>query len=170
MTETAAGSGGGLRYASELATSEMVNQNTVATCVVACIRQLLIDSGIEVSERMLAEAVGILDGDGSTAESAARTLTELHPRLAYVGGCLPFEQLSVFFRRDPWVAFLRTDSGRVHSVIVDGFDGSLVRVRDPWGLTGPGTGNGVRATMELELFQSRWKTTFCNGVVPNRIK
>jgi len=170
MTRDAAGTGGGLRYSSEQAISMMVNQETAATCVVACVRQLLIDEGVTISETTLADVVGVLADEGSTADSAARTLSELHPRLSFVGGALSFDQLPIFFRRDPWIAFLRTDHGRVHSIIVDGCDEAFVRLRDPWGLTGPGSGDGVRATMELDLFQSRWRATFCNGVVPNRIK
>lgn len=170
MSGTIAGSGGGLSYSSEEPTAEMVNQGSIATCVVACVRQLLLDAGVEFSEADLTERIGLLDESGSTGESAARILTELHPRLVYLGGSLPLEQLSLFFRRDPWIAFLRTDSGRVHSVIVDNCAGKVVHVRDPWGLSGPGSNRGSRGTLELDAFEIRWRATFCNGIVPNRLK
>lgn len=98
-----------------------------------------------MSEGELIEQIGILEGVGSTAEAAAVALSDKHPRLNYVGGPLDDEKLELFLHRDPWIAFVKTDYGAVHSVIVDRCDGNLVHVRDPWGLGGPGSGTGTRA-------------------------
>jgi hypothetical protein len=170
MADATSGTGGGLRYITEVPTADMVNQGLPLSCVVACVRQLLRDAGAEVSEAALIEKIGILEGVGSTAESAAATLSDLHPRLHYLGGPLEDDKLFVFLRRDPWIAFVKTDYRAVHSVIVDRSEVNLVYVRDPWGLAGPGSGAGTRATLTLTDFRNHWGGAIYNGVVPNAIK
>lgn len=170
MADTTSGTGGGLRYVTEEPAADMVNQGLPLSCVIACVRQLLRDAETELSEAELIEQIGILEGVGSTAESAATVLSERHPRLRYVGGSLDDDKLAIFFRRDPWIAFVKTDFGAVHSVIVDRSEDELVYVRDPWGLAGPGSGTGTRATLTLADFRLHWGGAIFNGVVPNAIK
>jgi predicted double-glycine peptidase len=170
MADPLSGTGGGLRYITEEPTPDMVNQAFPYSCVVACVRQLLRDAGVDVSEAELVEEIGVVDGFGSTAETAAVALTGRHPRLRYLGGGLLEEQLNLFFRRDPWIAYVTTVWGTFHSVIVDGCDGQTVAVRDPWGLKGPGSGQGTRATLHLDDFIESWNRAACNGVVPHAIQ
>jgi hypothetical protein len=47
------------------------------------------------------------------------------------------------------MASLKTQHGTVHAVIVDRLEGETVYVRDPWRLTGPGSGIGTTATIKL---------------------
>src|SRR5881275_2437375 len=77
------GTGGGLRYITEEATSNMVNQEQSHSCQAACARQLLSEAGVQVSEAELLGKIGYLEGWGTTAEETARVLDELHPRLGY---------------------------------------------------------------------------------------
>jgi hypothetical protein len=148
----------------------MVNQEQLHSCQVACARQLLKDAGVDVSEGELLEKIGYYEGWGTTADNTAPVLSALHPRLGYDGGSIPLESLPILFKRDAWIANLRTDRGTVHSVIVDKLEGNIVHVRDPWGQNGPGSGTGTRATIALDDFLEHWHWAFNNAVIPNRLK
>ena len=126
------GTGGGLRYITEEPTPEMVNQELSHSCQAACARQLLKDAGVLVSEEDLLSRIGYLEGWGTTADATGRALDSLHPRLGYSGGPVDPASSAILFRRDPWIASLRTDQGTVHAVIVDSLRDDVVHVRDPW--------------------------------------
>jgi hypothetical protein len=164
------GTGGGLRYLAEEAALDMVNQERSHSCQAACARQLLKDAGVDISEDDLLAKIGYYEGYGTTANSTATILSELHPTLAYKGGAIPEEALAILFRRDPWIVNVRTDRGKVHSIIVDRLDGDIVHVRDPWGLDGPGSGTGTVATIKLADFRAHWHWAFYNAVFPYRSK
>jgi len=168
--QTSGGTGGGLRYLTEEPAADMLNQEGLYSCVLACVRQLLRDAAVEVSEAEVFADVGLIEGVGSSAGLAATCLSARHPRLIYVGGSLNEAQLPVLFRRDPWIAFLGTDHGSIHSVIVDGCEGEVVSVRDPWGLSGPGSGAGSRARLALADFRHHWGRAIFNGTAPTAIK
>jgi predicted double-glycine peptidase len=165
-----AGTGGGLRYLTEEATPDMVNQEQSHSCQAACARQLLKDAGVDLAEAELLAEIGYHEGWGTTAGSTARVLAELHPKLGYAGGAVDPEAATTLFKRDPWIASLRTDRGMVHTVIVDELEGEPVHVRDPWGLSGPGSGTGTRATIRLSDFMEHWAYALYNAVFPNRRK
>lgn len=165
-----AGTGGGLRYLTEEPTPNMVNQEQPYSCQAACARQLLKDAGVQVSEPELLAKIGYLERWGTTSAGTAQALDALHPRLGYAGGAVDPRSAEVLFQRVPWIASLRTDRGTVHAVIVDNVEGNLVRVRDPWGLLGPGTGTGVQATISLSDFLEHWHWALNNAVFPNRLK
>ncbi len=80
------------------------------------------------------------------------------------------EAAKILFLRDPWIASLKTDRGTVHAVIVDKLEGDVVHLRDPWGLSGPGSGTGTQATIELSDFIEHWHWAMNNVVFPNRLK
>jgi ABC-type bacteriocin/lantibiotic exporter with double-glycine peptidase domain len=148
----------------------MVNQERSHSCQAACARQLLKDAGLDVSEPELLSRIGYLEEWGTITASTAQALNELHPQLGYDGGAVDPEVTTILFKRDPWIASLRTDRGTVHAVIVDGLDGDIVWVRDPWGLKGPGSGTGTRATIKLSDFLEHWHWALNNVVFPNRRK
>jgi hypothetical protein len=148
----------------------MVNQEQSHSCQAACARQLLQDAGVHVSEAEVLGKIGYLEGWGTTAEGTARVLDQLHPRLGYVGGAVDPQAAAILFQRDPWIASLKTDRGTVHAVIVDKLDGDIVHVRDPWGLSGPGSGTGTQATIKLSDFMDHWHWAINNAVFPNRLK
>jgi hypothetical protein len=165
-----AGTGGGLPYLTEESTPSMVNQELAHSCQAACARQLLKEAGVIGSEAELRRRIGYLEGWGTTSGETARALTELHPRLGYLGGAVGPETAAVLFKRDPWIASLKTNHGTVHAVIVDRLEGDLVHVRDPRGLAGPGSGTGAHATVKLVDFLEHWHWALNNVVFPNRLK
>ena len=148
----------------------MVNQEHNFSCVVACVRQLLRDAGGDVSEAELIESIGMREGFGSELEPAAALLTVLHPRLAYAAGSVDPEAVDQLVQRDPWIARVKTLSGRYHTVIVDGWRGELLSVRDPWGLTGPGSGSGTAATIRIEDFLEHWRFGIHEAIIPIELK
>jgi hypothetical protein len=94
----------------------------------------------------------------------------LHPIFGYDGGGVGDQDFDTIFSRDPWIASLLTDHEVVHAVIVDRKAGNLVEVRDPWGLSGPDSGSGTRATIQLTDFMQHWRCAFNHAVFPNRQK
>jgi hypothetical protein len=165
-----AGVGGGLRYITEAPSSRMVNQEHIFSCVIAFTRQLLRDAGAEFSEADLIEDIGVREGFGSELEPAAAVLSELHPRLLYLAGSIDPDGVYELIRRDPWIARVRTLSGRYHTVIVDGLYGEVLSIRDPWGLTGPGAGRGSEATIRLDVFLEHWRFGIHEAIVPIGLK
>ena len=164
------GTGGGLRYLVEASTSGMVNQEHDDSCTIACVRQLLKDASLDLAESDLIARIGVVVGFGSTADDAARVPDELHPGLGYRGGAVNPGAIRILFGRDPWIAFLQTDRRTIHSVIVDGLNGDIVSLRDPWGLSGPGSESGTRATIRLSDFLEHWHWAINNVIYPYRLK
>ena len=152
-----AGMGGGLPYLDERSTSRMVNQENHYSCVAACARQLLRDAGADFTETALSLRIGLVSGIGIDITLAAEVLSELHPTSVYIGGLRDPDQAHNPFPSDPWVARVKTLSSRVHAVIVDGVRDDIVSIRDPWGLMGPGSGNGTAATIRLDDFLDHWR-------------
>ena len=164
------GTGGGLRYFAEAPDPGMVNQEHSHSCQAACARQILKDGAVDISEQELLAKIGYIEGYGTTSANTATVLDELHPAFGYAGGSVAPEAVTILFRRAPWIACLKTDHGTVHAVIVDKLEGDVVHVRDPWGLTGPGSALGTRATIKLSDFMEHWHWALNNVVIPNRRK
>lgn len=164
------GTGGGLRYLTEEADADMVNQELSHSCQAACARQLLKDAGVDISEADLLARIGYIEGVGTFAARTAELLTALHPTLNYAGGEIDFEALPILLARDPWIASVRTLHGSMHAVIVDRLEGDMVHVRDPWGLDGPSSEAGTVATLKISDFLEHWKWTYYNGVIPQNRK
>jgi hypothetical protein len=160
------GTGGGLRYLTEEAAPGMVNQEQSHSCQAACARQLLRDAGVDISEGDLLAKIGYYEGIGTLAQPTAAVLTQLHPKLNYVGGEINYDALPILFARDPWIANVRTLHGSVHSIIVDRLDGDVVHVRDPWGLEGLASEMGTVAALKVSDFLEHWNRAYYNAVVP----
>jgi ABC-type bacteriocin/lantibiotic exporter with double-glycine peptidase domain len=140
----------------------MVRQELEMSCGAACARQLLLDSGIEVSEERIRTLASFDPTDGTSAGALAHALTELHPGTRYVGGTVFPEHLGALLRRAPFLALLKTP--RRHWVLVDRIEGELVLLRDPAGSDETDSMDGVDAEMDLRSFLERWKSTL-NGTV-----
>src|SRR5262249_34748567 len=140
----ASGIGGGLGYTSEAPLLSMTNQEHPCSCTAACARQLLLDAGVDVPESVLRQQMRLHPTLGITADNAGLVLNALHPRLRYDGGGVDPSSLGTLVRRDPFIAYLHTDAGTTHSIIVDKLEGNLLHVRDPWGVAGPGSGSGTQ--------------------------
>lgn len=165
-----AGTGGGLRYLTEYPTPEMVCQELSHSCQAACARQLLRDAGVEVSEKELIDQIGYLESFGTTSERTAEVLTNRHPRFAFAGGAVDPDSIDILFKGQPWIASLRTDRSTIHAVIVDRIEGEVVHVRDPWGISGPGSGAGTHATIKFADFLAHWHWAINNAVFPSRLR
>jgi hypothetical protein len=150
------GTGGGLRYLSENAAPEMLNQEQSHCCQAACARQLLKDAGVEISEADLLDKIGYYEGIGTMPRSTTKALTELHPELKYDGGEIRENACRYFAAEIHWIVNLRTNRGTVHAVMVDRMEGDIVYVRDAWGLNGPGSTTGTVATIKVEDFLEHW--------------
>lgn len=166
------GTGGGLRYLTEVADPRMVCQELSHSCQVACVRQILRDAGIEISEAELRLRAGYVTGFGTASEFAAQVLDELHPTLGYNGGVLldAERNVEILFGRDPWIASVLTDYGSIHAVIVDGREDDVVHLRDPWGVAGFGAESGSRSTILIADFMNHWDATSNLCVNPTRRK
>jgi hypothetical protein len=128
--------------------------------------QLLRDAGHDVSEADLIERIGVEEGFGSELESAAAVLSKRHPGLINAAGSIDPDAVAELVRRDPWIARVRTLSGRYHTVIVDGLHDGVLAVRDPWGLSGPGSGSGTEATIRLDDFLEHWRFGIHQVIIP----
>ncbi|MEP7287918.1 MAG: RHS repeat-associated core domain-containing protein [Chloroflexota bacterium] len=158
-TENMAGTGGVTSYVNEQPSTNMQNQEKNMSCGAACIRQYLLDVGKDVPESEIRPLAGFWEKYGIEGERAADALNELYPdkeALFYGGGVrydTPLENLN---RTGTWMAQLGLSTGP-HWVLVDGFnEAGLLMIRDPWGVTGPGSGFGSEATIKPEDFQHLW--------------
>jgi hypothetical protein len=61
---------------------------------------------------------------------------------------------------------VKTLPGRYHTVIVDGLREDILTVRDPWGLSGPGSGSGTEATILLDQFLEHWRFGIHEAIIP----
>lgn len=89
-----------------------------------------------------------------------------HPRLAHAAGSIDPDALSRLALAGAWIARVKTLSGRYHTVIVDGMREEIVSVRDPWGLTGPGSGSGTEATIRLDDPLEHWRFGIHQAIIP----
>jgi hypothetical protein len=170
VKEEHGGTGGGLRYLSEEPTEDMYCQELPYSCLAACARRLLLEAGVELSEAAIVAKTGYIEGWGTTCSLVAHALDELHPRLGFGGGAVDPRAVLVLGQLSPWIASLRGDRGALHGVIVDKIEGGVVHVRDPWGLSGPGSGTGTRATIRLADFLEHWHYAANNVISANRLK
>ena len=163
-----AGTGGGLRYVEQSPSDLMFNQELQMSCGAACGRQLLSQMGIDVTEstiRNLGEVKYDVDL-GIQPGNLARGLSELSPDIEFQGGGLPYEVLEIYNNLEtPWIAVVSPSTGN-HYVIVDGIEGDFVKIRDPWGELGPGTGSGLEGKLKLSYFEQVWKDGQYRGVIP----
>ena len=56
------------------------------------------------------------------------------------------------------------------TVIVDGLLENIVSVRDPWGLTGPGSGSGTEAGILFDDSLEHWRFGLHQTIFPNQLK
>lgn len=113
--------------------------------------------------------MSLVPGVGIDFARAAEVLSELHPSLLYTGGAIE-DPDQIRCLKDPWVARVKTLSGRYHALIVDAISNGVVAVRDPWGLAGPGSGEGTEATIRLDEFLERWNRGYNGIIVPDQLK
>lgn len=117
----------------------VVRQSTENGCGAACARMVLLDRGIDVG---LAEIAAWLPEPCAADQLAERLETLSEGRMRWRGGALdldppvPRGALVWLGRRASCIAQLRRDPrDDGHWIVVDGFDGRCLRVRDPEGVS-----------------------------------
>jgi ABC-type bacteriocin/lantibiotic exporter with double-glycine peptidase domain len=140
--------------------SRMVKQALPMSCGAACVRQLLLDAGLDIDEGALREQARFDPVSGIEGRDLARVL-EMHLGPSrYAAGAVPPEQLDLLTRFVPFLALVRAP-GR-HWIIVDRLDEEHVYVRDP---AGPDNASvGVEGVMLRTVFLDRWRRMI-NGAV-----
>lgn len=140
-------------------TDDMVVQEHPNSCGAACVRQVLLDRGIDVPES------DIWRGGGS-ALNGLMTPQDVKRRLqAYTNAETDF--FLDYEAKDEWLRFVGEQPTMVlldqHWVIVDVVkfgrkDGNVVEFRDPWGADGPGSPSGLKVRMShADFYQKTYK-------------
>lgn len=131
------------------------------SCGAACVRQILLDAGIDVAESTIRELAGYDEELGTFAEGLVGALDRLQPSVRYRQQAVLPEELDALAQRVPFIALLRMPSR--HFVIVDRVDLAEVHLRDPAG-TGEDTSVGASGVMDRKEFLDRWKRAI-NGAI-----
>ncbi|MCU0353157.1 MAG: hypothetical protein MUD08_05370 [Cytophagales bacterium] len=142
----------------------MVCQQTPMSCVAACVRQLLRDENVEVSEAEIRASSNYSDENGTEFGSVVNFLNNRHPLKFFHAGVpdvpgLSIAELARKLSRDTgvWVAGIKPINGIQHSVLVDAVETNTVLVRDPWGDRTDGIGtSGAEGEILLEYFVDCW--------------
>jgi predicted double-glycine peptidase len=137
------------------------------SCGAACVRQLLRDAGVDVSEARIRELAGFHPELGMFLDGLRDALNELHAAAGvYEYGTAKTEQFHLYAHVVPFIALVCTPSP--HFLIVDEIGLSEVRVRDPAG-TPEGPSVGAIGWMDRRAFVERWDDAG-NGVAFLRAK
>ncbi len=121
----------------------MVRQEDPFGCGAACVRQLLRERDIEVSEAELRERCCFVEAEGTRAEDMARVLRELSPG-RWEGGTVERDAIGAIAEHfAPFLAMLDH-----HWVIVDALGASEVRLRDPH--------DAAEVALPLSTFLDAW--------------
>lgn len=130
----------------------MVRQEHELSCGAACVRQLLLDGGIDVPEPRIRELAGFHPQLGGTIADGLRSALEaLHVGHRYAAGAADVRDFEKLLRRAPLIVLL----GK-HWVILDRVERGLVHVRDPAGLAGDETGAGFEGVLARDVFDLQW--------------
>jgi predicted double-glycine peptidase len=158
--------------------NRMVSQLQPMSCGLACVRQMLKDSGVKVTEseiiKMLSKAPFGIDHfkpqEGTVVEQLQFVINQLHPDHKFISGSVEPGAFNALNKRGSWIAMLGSNSKNIpnHYVIVDGMKGDNVLIRDPWGLVAPGKGRGLEAEWSISKFMDAWNWTRCNAIFPDK--
>lgn len=134
--------------------TRMVRQELPTSCGAACVRQILLDAGIDVPEAVLREAAGYDAAFGITLDGLRDAFAAHHPGATYQHGTVWPEHLDGLASAVPFIVLLRTPSR--HFVIIDEVGPAEVHVRDPAGADEDPSAGAV-AVMDRGVFLERWK-------------
>jgi ABC-type bacteriocin/lantibiotic exporter with double-glycine peptidase domain len=149
-----AGAGGNWPAIDEIFDPKVVKQKSDLSCVAACGEMLLKDRGINISQAVIEELIGL----ASAPEFLAGALNELNPdtsgqwKGAFLNlpGATQFQVFETLNTTGSWAAVLwEKGVGIGHMIIVDGLDeDEYVMIRDPW--------QGTRYRMIIDDFLQYW--------------
>ena len=152
-----AGIGGGLPYSKCIITSKMVSQELPMSCGPACVRQLLKDAGLDISEEMIRTLSKFKPQFGTQASDLANALNKLLKQEdLYQGGSVEPEAFDALVKRGSWIARVKLSTGP-HFIIVDGIKDDKVLIREPWNSHVPKSGNGLACEIDREVFKEYWR-------------
>ncbi len=146
-------------------TSRMVRQELPTSCGAACVRQLLLDENIEVTEAKVRESAQFDTQfaametrseavTGIHIDALAGALNTLHDGARYKHGAVLEDHLDRLADIVPFIALLRTPAK--HYVIVDQVGPKEIRVRDPAG-TDENSSVGANCVMSRTVFLDCWR-------------
>lgn len=137
-------------------TDRIKPQEKEYSCGVACVRQVLEDAGISLTERELRDRIGYDFYERILKGVPGNTLGQVlnkHGLKARAGTAEPeYAESLLRNSREPFIALINN-----HWVIVDSSDGDIVKVRDPWGESGPGSPTGLEGKLPVSKFMEAWR-------------
>jgi ABC-type bacteriocin/lantibiotic exporter with double-glycine peptidase domain len=102
------------------------------SCVAACVRMILRDHGFDQPEAYIRDAVGVDALTGGYIAKVPDGLTDLEfPRPARYQERTTLPELQVFVATNAAIAGVKLEGYGSHALVVDGFAGDYVCVRDP---------------------------------------
>jgi hypothetical protein len=158
------GSGGVLRFTREISRNVFAQEEPMS-CMAACVRQLIKDLGIHMSEAEVRILLKTAD-DGTFDDNVIPALKKIFKEMDIVPvkagsrGDLAEDAMKIS-RHGSWIASIHPIGGMRHSVIVDRIVGKEVFIRDPWPKEGIGLSPfGVEGTVDLDEFLKAWNFGF----------
>lgn len=158
------GTGGHITYLTLHESARMVAQEQPMSCAAACIRQLLIDQGVYLTEKQVRQAAYTSD-NGTSDTGLKEALKKLDHQAAWTAGFAVStfsteEVAQIFTSRGSWIAVVSPDPlGMYHSILIDKIEDQNVYIRDPWGLAGAGSEKGMEGIIKLSNFVNYWENT-----------
>ena len=123
-----AGAGGDWIVVDERQDPSVIAQLGPTHCCAACVEMILRDRGITLSQQEIAARVGV----PTWPDLLPELLNEFDPDPSWKQGFVPMG-LDYLRSHTPWIALFKDFGNQLlHAVIVDGFEGSHLRIRDPW--------------------------------------
>ena len=155
------GSGSDLPWVSSQRSNSIFGQELNMSCGAACAKTILSERGLtdftEVEIRILAQFNA---ENGISPNNLEAALNQLDPKSQYINGIPNTDTIDEAFdilnSTGPWIATVKLPKNN-HFVIVDGIENGLVKIRDPWGLDGAGSINGVEGTVKYDDFMELWR-------------
>jgi hypothetical protein len=145
----------------------MVRQQHTTSCGAACVCQLLLDAGLNVTEAIVCQHAGFVPGRPLSDKALVKALRILHPGAVYLGGAVDPDVLVKLAARGSFLALLNVSRNNNHWVIVEEVSGflseGLVSIRDPAGCP-QNVHVGAKAIMAIDDFRERWRLA-TTGVV-----
>lgn len=131
----------------------LFGQFTADSCVAACCKMLLEDE--HIPEAKIRVFVKVIKDEGADIEDAPDALKRLDPSVSYTyHKKLSLDELRAATEKGPVMISIQTSiiGHGYHAVIVDGFEGQLVLIRDPLPEL-----EGSAYKITLETFKRAWR-------------
>lgn len=130
----------------------IVGQMTGSSCVAAACRMLLNDIGHEyIPEAYIRDATNVVQGEGTALSNASKALN-LYDISADYKPQLSIDELQAATNNGAAIVSITTETtGGSHALLVDGFEGNQVLIRDPLP-----EGQGSAYKVDIDTFTRAW--------------